>query len=39
MLNIVLGILAAIIWIGAFGWYFYRDIINSWKAYRTRWTN
>jgi hypothetical protein len=39
MLNLVLGLLAAAIWVGAFVWYFYRDIINAWTAYRRRWTN
>jgi hypothetical protein len=39
MLNLLLGLMAVIVWFGAFGWYFYRDIRNAWVAYRRRWTN
>jgi hypothetical protein len=39
MLNIMLGVAAVLVWVGAFGWYFHRDIRSAWHAYRTRWTN
>ena len=38
MLNLVLAIAAALIWGGAFTWYFYGDVRRGWTAYRTRWT-
>jgi hypothetical protein len=38
MINIILGVLAAIIWGGAMGWYFRHDARSGWKNYRRRWT-
>ena len=38
MLNLGLGIAAVLIWGGAVGWYFHRDVRRGWTNYRTRWT-
>ena len=38
MINLTLGIIAVLIWGGAFVWYFYDDLRRAWEAYRQRWT-
>lgn len=36
MLNLALAAVAAVLWTGAYGWYFSRDLAQAWRRFRGR---
>ena len=36
MLNLILAVVAAVLWSGAYGWYFSHDLAQAWRRFRDR---